>query len=114
MGRTASAASLATDLELARKQNKRLRTELDQLLKQSLLHLGQLSNQSLVKRVDELTKANQPGDQRRLLADDNQQLGRRAIELEDGLTAASASFHNVMRQINTTSTSDDASRSCDA
>jgi hypothetical protein len=62
-GQTASEASLRTDLELAKQDNRRLRAEVDRL-KQSLrerlgTQLELASRQSLQQRIDELTEANQ-------------------------------------------------------
>jgi len=59
-GLSPGAASLATDLQLARAENSKLRTERDQLKAALQRQLGdqldRLSHQSLVERVDELTQ----------------------------------------------------------
>jgi hypothetical protein len=61
-GRSASEASLRTDLELAKQDNRRLRAEVDRLKKALRERLGtQLeatSVESLRRRIDELTAAN--------------------------------------------------------
>lgn len=104
-GRTASAASLATDLELAREQIKQLRTERDQLRDNLRLQLGhqldQLSSKSLIERIDELTAANQHlADQHRQATADNQQLREQVSELEEDLAAARTSLRRVLKEIN--------------
>jgi hypothetical protein len=62
VGLLASDASLRTDLELARQDNRRMREEVDRLKKAMREHLGNqlevVSTESLRRRIDELTEAN--------------------------------------------------------
>ena len=68
-GRSASEASLRTDLELAKQDNRRLRGEVDRLKKALREQLGtQLeaeSAESLRRRIDELSRGQQPLPQRK-------------------------------------------------
>jgi predicted nuclease with TOPRIM domain len=104
-GRTATQAGLAADLELVREQIKQLRAERDKLRDQVRLQHGQqldqLSNRSLIERIDELTANNQRlADQQRAAADENEHLCNHVNELTDDLTAARTSLRRVMRQLN--------------
>ncbi len=105
-GLSPSTASLQTDLELARADNARLRTERDRLkraVQRGLGHqLNQLAAKDLVARVDELTHANQQLiTELSRLRTDNQGLSRRLTETEDDLAAARASLRRMIRSENT-------------
>jgi chromosome segregation ATPase len=100
-----SIASLQTDLELARANNARLRTERDRLMaavQRGLGHqLNQLAAKDLAARIDELTHANQQllTELARLRAD-NEGFRRRLAETEDDLAAARASLRRMIRSEN--------------
>ncbi len=101
-----SIASLQADLELARADNARLRTERDRLKAAVQRGLGQQLNQltakDLVARVDELTRANQQlTTELSRLRTDKQGLSRRLAETEDDLAAARASLRRMIRSENT-------------
>lgn len=104
-GLTPTAASLTTDLALARQEIKELRTERDNL-RTNLQHqlgrqLDQLTHQHLIERIDELTQHNQQlTAQNRDLDTRNDQLQRRTTELEDDLTAARTSLRRMIRNTN--------------
>lgn len=104
-GTSASAASLATDLEFARQQIKQLRAERDKLRDTLRLQLGQqldqTSSASLVERVDELTHANQlQAAQHQQVSQENRQLRDRVTELEDDLAAARTSLRRMIKKDN--------------
>jgi hypothetical protein len=106
-GLSPSAASLVTDLELARADNTQLRAERDRLKAALQRHLGdqldQLSNQSLVERVDELTQHNQRlAEETGRLREDNATLRRRLDEVEEDLAGARAALRRMMHQKNIT------------
>lgn len=104
-GRSVSAASLRTDLELARDQIRALRAERDKLREKTRLQLGQqldqLSAKDLTARIDELTQ-----DNSRLAAQlgqatgENTQQRQRVTELEDDLAAARTSLRRMIRSNN--------------
>jgi regulator of replication initiation timing len=106
-GLSASAASLRTDLALAREEIQRLRAERDKLRGNLQHQLGRqldaLTHRELVDRIDELTRHSQRlADQNRQLTVDNQQLTARASELEDDLAAARTSLRRMIRDTNQT------------
>ncbi len=101
-----STAGPQTDLELARADNARLRTERDRLkaaVQRGLGHqLNQLAAKDLISRVDELTHANrQLITELSRLRTDNEGLSRRLTETEDDLAAARASLRRMIRSENT-------------
>jgi len=104
-GLSPSAASLATDLELARADNGKLRAERDQLRAALRRRLGeqldQLSNQSLVDRVDELAQHNQrlTAEAERLRAD-NETLRQRLAEAEEDLAGVRTALRRMVHQTN--------------
>jgi predicted RNase H-like nuclease (RuvC/YqgF family) len=102
-GRSASEASLRTDLELTKQDNRRLRAEVDRLKKALRERLGaQLeaeSAESLRRRIDELITANDRyrSENSRLtteLNDTRQQLRM----TEDELSAARTSLRRMIRE----------------
>lgn len=104
-GLSASAASLRTDLELARQEITSLRAERDTLRAGLRTQLGrqldQLTHRELVTRIDELTRHNQRlADDNRQLAANNQQLQQQAAELEGDLAASRASLRRMIRDTN--------------
>jgi chromosome segregation ATPase len=106
-GLSASAASLRTDLELARREITDLRTERDKLRQSLQKQLGRqldaLAHRDLVDRIDELTRDNQRlTDQNRQLTTSSQQLGQRVTDLEDDLAAARTSLRRMIRDTNQT------------
>lgn len=109
-GRSASAASLATDLELSKQQVTALRAERDQLKAALQRQLGQQLDQvgaaDLVARVDELTRqhAELTAD-RDILQRQKVELGERLAEAEDDLAAARSSLRRMIRSENAESTS---------
>lgn len=97
-GLTPSAASLRTDLELARAQIRDLRAERDKLLSHIRLQLGQIHSKTLIDRIGELTTCNQRlADQHHQATAENQQLCQRVTELEDDLAAARTSLLRMIR-----------------
>ncbi|SDL13253.1 hypothetical protein SAMN04488074_10991 [Lentzea albidocapillata subsp. violacea] len=104
-GLTASAASLRTDLELAREEIRQLRGERDKLRHNARLHLGQQLEQvnaaELIARVDELASSNQElANQLRQALTDNDALRTRTTALEDDLAAARTSLRRMIRNNN--------------
>ena len=104
-GLSSSAASLRTDLELARQEITNLRTERDKLRQNLQKQLGrqldQLTHRELVSRIDELTQHNQRlTDQNRQLTAGSEQLQQRVTELQDDLTAARTSLRRMIRATN--------------
>lgn len=104
-GLSPSAASLRTDLELARQEIKNLRQERDELRRNLQKQLGrqldQLTHRELVARIDELTRHNQLLDNNnRQLTTANEQLQQRTTELEDDLAAARTSLRRMIRDTN--------------
>ena len=100
-----STASLRTDLELARADNARLRTERDRLkaaVQRGLGHqLNQLAAKDLATRVDELTRANQQLiTELSRLRTHNESLNRRLTETEDDLAATRVSLRRMIRSEN--------------
>jgi hypothetical protein len=101
-GRSASEASLRTDLELAKQDNRRLRAEVDRLKKALRERLGtQLeakSAESLRRRIDDLTAANDRyrSDNSRLVAELDDARSRLHIA-EDDLGAARTSLRRMIR-----------------
>lgn len=102
VGRSASEASLRTDLELAKQDNRRLRAEVDRLKKALREQLGaQLeaaSAESLRQRIDELTQANNRyrSENVRLAADLDDVRSQLHIA-DDDLAAARASLRQMIR-----------------
>lgn len=100
-----SRASLQTDLELARVDNARLRTERDRLkaaVQRGLGHqVNQLATKDLAARIDELTRANQQltAELAQLRAE-HDDLHRRLTEAEDDLVAARTSLRRMIRSEN--------------
>jgi predicted RNase H-like nuclease (RuvC/YqgF family) len=106
-GLNPSAASLTTDLELARADNSKLRAERDQLKAALQRRLGeqldQLSNQSLIDRVDELTQHNQQlAAETTRLQEANSTLRDSLQEAEEDLAGARAALRRLMHQKNIT------------
>lgn len=104
-GLSASAASLRTDLELARQEITDLRTQRDKLRgnlqKQLGRQLDALTHRELADRIDELTRDNQRlTDLNRKLTTDNQQLHQQVTDLEDDLAAARTSLRRMIRNTN--------------
>ena len=104
-GLSPSAASLRTDLELARHEIKELRAERNTLRQNLQKQLGRqldaLTHRELVTRIDELTQHNQRlADQNRQLSAVNEQLRIRATGLEDDVAAARTSLRYMMRNTN--------------
>ena len=104
-GLSASAASLRTDLALARQEITDLRAERDKLRgnlqKQPGRQLNALTHRELVDRIDELTRDNQRlNDLNRQLTTDNQQLAQQVTDLEDDLAAARTSLRRMIRDTN--------------
>ena len=101
-GRSASEASLRTDLELAKQDNRRLRAEVDRLKKALQERLGtQLeakSAESLRRRIDDLTAANDRyrSDNSRLVAELDDARSRLHLA-EDDLGAARTSLRRMIR-----------------
>jgi hypothetical protein len=103
VGRSASEASLRTDLELARQDNKALRAEVARLktaLRERLgEHLEAESSQSLRRRVDELTAANARYQSENLeLTAQLDMLRAELLNTEDDLAAARASLRRMIKE----------------
>jgi len=103
VGRSASEASLRTDLELARQDNKALRAEVARLktaLRERLgEHLEAESSQSLRRRVDELTAANVRYQSENLeLTAQLDMLRAELLNTEDDLAAARTSLRRMMKE----------------
>lgn len=101
-GQATSGASLRTDLELARQDNRGLRSEVDRLRKAMREHLGaQLelaSTRSLQERIDELTEANQRyRSEISGLTTALEELRLKLAAAEDDLAAARTSVRRMMR-----------------
>lgn len=103
-GLSATEASLRTDLELARQDNSRLRTEVDKLKGVLRAGLGQKleyeSAESLRKRIDELVGTNLS------LLNENESLSgqvavltTRVEQTEDELSGARESLRRMIRQL---------------
>jgi hypothetical protein len=98
-----SAASLRTDLELARAAGRELRRERDQLkaaLQRALGHqLDDAENAGLAARVAELTQACQrlTGERDQTRAE-NSELQRRLADAEDDLAAARTTLRRMIRR----------------
>jgi predicted RNase H-like nuclease (RuvC/YqgF family) len=104
-GLSPSAAGLATDLQLARADNHKLRAERDQLkaaLRRQLgEQLNQLSHQSLIDRLDELTQHNQQlTTETERLRTANVTLGHELQTAEEDLAAARTALRRMMHQKN--------------
>ncbi|MBW3705799.1 hypothetical protein DTB58_17275 [Streptomyces griseus] len=104
-GRSSSAASLATDLELSKQQITALRTERDQLKTALQRQLGQQLDQvgaaGLVARVDELTRQHAAlTAERDALRQEKAELEGRLVEAEEDLAAARSSLRRMIRAEN--------------
>ncbi len=104
-GLAPSAASLRTDLELARQEIGDLRAERDKLRDGIRRQLGQqldaISAKDLTTRIGELTRRNQQlADQASQSATDSQALRARIAELEADLAAARTSLRRMIRDEN--------------
>jgi predicted nuclease with TOPRIM domain len=104
-GLAPSAASLRTDLELARQEIRDLRAERDKLRDGIRRQLGQqldaISAKDLTTRIGELTRRNQQlADQASRAAADSQALRARVAELEADLAAARTSLRRMIRDEN--------------
>jgi chromosome segregation ATPase len=102
-GRSASEASLRTDLELARQDNRRLRGEVDRLKKALRERLGaQLeaeSAESLRRRIDELVTANERyRSENSRFATELDDTRKRLRMTEDDLAAARTSLRRMIRE----------------
>jgi hypothetical protein len=101
-GRSASEASMRTDLELAKQDNRRLRAEVGRLTKALREQLGaQLeaaSTESLRRRIDELTESNTRcrSENVRLGTELNEVRGQLQVT-EDDLAGARASIRRLIR-----------------
>lgn len=102
VGRNASSASLNTDLQLARQQNKKLRGEvarLEQLLRE---HLGGMLDEAaavpLRRRVDELVDANRRyQDENLALATELAEARQSLIGVEEDLAACRTSLRRMIK-----------------
>jgi len=104
-GLAPSAASLRTDLELARQEITALRADRDKLRDGIRRQLGQqldaISAKDLTTRIGELTRHNQQlADQASQAAADSQALRARIAELEADLAAARTSLRRMIRDEN--------------
>ncbi|GAA0930910.1 MULTISPECIES: DUF6262 family protein [Streptomyces violaceusniger group] len=104
-GAAASAASIATDLELARSELRTLREERDRLkaaVQRSLgQQVGQTTQTELVARIDELTTANQNlASKLSRTETDRDRLQNQLTEAQDDLIAARQALRNMMRDQN--------------
>lgn len=101
-GRTASDASLRTDLELTRQNNRALREESDRLKQILRERLGEqleiASSETLRQRVDTLTEANtRYGEENSQFRSELAQLRERLQSTEDDLAAARTSLRRMIR-----------------
>ena len=101
-GRLASGASLRTDLELVRQDNRALRSEIDRLKTILRENLGRQlefeSNETLRQRVDELAAANvRYQDENTRLANQVAELVDQVRETEDELAGARTSLRRMIR-----------------
>lgn len=104
-GLSASAASLRTDLQLARQEITELRAERDKLRQNLQKQLGRqldaLTHRELVDRIDELTRENHRlNDLNRKLGAGNEQLVQQVTSLEDDLAATRTSLRRMIRNTN--------------
>ncbi|MGR8007628.1 DUF6262 family protein [Streptomyces hypolithicus] len=104
-GSRASAASLATDLELARAELAAVRGERDGLKDAVQRHLGQQLHQSgakdLAARINELQAANKDLEGRLAASEADRQGLRDALqEAQDDLIGARDALRNMMRDTN--------------
>ncbi|MBM4524516.1 hypothetical protein GS462_07805 [Rhodococcus hoagii] len=102
-GKTASDASVRTDLELARQDNRALRAEIDRLktiLRQRLgHHLETESSETLRRRVDELTEANiRYQNETATLTERIDDLTHQLRTTEDELAASRTSLRRMIRE----------------
>jgi hypothetical protein len=102
-GQSTSEASLRTDLELAKQDNRRLRCEVDRLKKALRQQLGtQLevaSTESLRQRIDELSEANNRYRSENVhLATELNEIRAQLHIAEDDLAAARASLRRMIRE----------------
>jgi hypothetical protein len=101
-GRSASEASLRTDLELAKQDNRRLRGEVDRLKKALQERLGTqleaVSAESLRRRIDQLVdSSNRYRSENTRLATELQDARARLSTVEDELAAARTSLRRMIR-----------------
>jgi uncharacterized coiled-coil DUF342 family protein len=101
-GTRASEASVRTDLELARQDNRTLRAEIARLTQALREQLGQqLDHQNttdLRTRIEELLEANRElHNANAELADDTQRLQSQLTEAQDDLIAVRASLRQMIR-----------------
>lgn len=101
-GTRASEASLRTDLELARQDNRTLRAEIARLTNALREQLGQQldhhNTTDLRTRIEELLEANRElHNANAELADDNQRLQGQLTEAQDDLIAVRASLRQMIR-----------------
>jgi septal ring factor EnvC (AmiA/AmiB activator) len=100
-GGVVSAASLRTDLELARQEIRDLRAERDKLRETIRRQLDTISTKDLTTRIGELTRHNQQlTGQASHAAADSQALRARVAELEADLAAARTSLRRMIRDEN--------------
>jgi chromosome segregation ATPase len=101
-GGSASEASLRTDLELAKQDNRRLRIEADRLKKPLRERLGSqleaVSTESLRRRIDELSAASERyrSDNSRLVTELND-VRAQLQNTEDDLAATRTSLRRMIR-----------------
>jgi hypothetical protein len=105
-GRAASEAGLRTDLELARRDNQKLRAELERLKVVIRERLGQRleveSSQTLRNRVDELAGANHRLQQdNSVLTSQVEELNEKLNAAEDDLGAARTSLRRMIKSNST-------------
>jgi regulator of replication initiation timing len=101
-GRSASEASLRTDLELAMQDNRRLRVELDRLknaLRERLgTQLEAVSVESQRRRIEELVAANERyRSENTRLATELDEARNQLLTAEDNLAATRASLRRMIR-----------------
>lgn len=106
-GRETSAASLATDLALAREENKALRDERDRLKKAVRRSLGaqldQAGTKELTERVNELVAAVERITlERDEIRAERDEVRRKLTETEDDLAAAREAGKRMLKQVNRT------------